>query len=85
MSADEEAKKMDRLTAERHNELHGLRFHWGQYYGFTVTSDGWSAARLDNGRVIVVASAGELSISVADDYAERPVPRPGASDKKAKP
>ena len=34
---------MDRLTAERHNELHGLRFHWGQYYGFTVTSGRWSA------------------------------------------
>ena len=44
---------MDRLTAERYNELHGLRFHWGQYYGFTMTSGRWSAARLDNRRVIV--------------------------------
>jgi roadblock/LC7 domain-containing protein len=85
MSADQEANQMDRLTAERHNELHGLRFHWGQYYGFTVTSGRWSAARLGNRRVIVAASAGELSIKVVDDHTERPVPRPGVSDEKAKP
>ena len=85
MCADEEANKMGRLTAERHNELHGWRFHRGQYYGFTVTSGSWSAARLDNGRVIVAASAGELSIKVVDDQTERPVPRPGVSDEKAKP
>lgn len=85
MSADEEANKMDWLTAERHNERHGLRFHRGQYYGFTVTSGRWSAARLDNGHMIIAASAGELSIKVADDYAERPVPRPGVTDEKAKP
>lgn len=52
-----------------------------------IHRDQWQMvrARLDNRRVIVAASAGELSIKVVDDHTERPVPRPGVSDEKAKP
>jgi len=63
------------LRAEDRAELEDLSWNWGQAYDLAVTRAGWVAKRLDNGRALVAASAGELRELIVADYAAQPVAR----------
>lgn len=74
---------MGDLSAERHNELRELQYHWSDddghdlAYLFRYEDGRWIAARADNGREVTANSPGELRTKVIDDYSECPVPRKG--------
>jgi hypothetical protein len=48
-------------------ELDELDEHWGEDYDLAVTSAGWVAKRLDNGRALVAANPGKLQTLIAAD------------------
>lgn len=60
--------------ARLHNLLRELREHWtaasGPVYLFRYDGQ-WVATHVGTGHELTAASAGELRITVADDYAER--------------
>ena len=66
------------LRAEDKAELEDLSWNWGRAYDLAVTRAGWVAKRLDNGRALVAASAGDLRDLIVADHAAEPVSREGA-------
>jgi hypothetical protein len=48
-------------------ELGKLDQLWGDEYDLAVTSAGWVAKRIDNGRALVAANPGELHTLIAAD------------------
>jgi hypothetical protein len=63
------------LCAQDSADLEDLSWNWGGAYDLAVTRAGWVAKRLDNGRALVAASAGELRELIVADYAAEPVSR----------
>jgi hypothetical protein len=59
--------------------LDDLSWHWGGAYDLAVTSSGWVAKRLDNGRALVASGPGGLREQIIADYAAEPVSREAAS------
>ena len=57
------------MSAYRQAELDELDEHWGEDYDLAVTSAGWVAKRLDNGRALVAANPGKLRTLIAADSA----------------
>lgn len=56
--------------------LSELRWHWGDAYVINhPRPDRWTAARLDDGRVLVAAGPEQLRALITRDYLARPVPR----------
>jgi hypothetical protein len=51
----------------RQAELDKLDQLWGGDYDLAVTSAGWVAKRLDNGRALVAANPGKLHMLIAAD------------------
>jgi hypothetical protein len=63
------------MTMQTQTALDDLRWHWGEAYDPAVTSAGWVAKRLDNGRALVAASPSGLRELIIGDYGAEPVPR----------
>ena len=59
--------------------LEELSWHSGGAYDLAVTSSGWVAKRLDNGRALVASGPGGLREQIIADYAAEPVSREAAS------
>jgi hypothetical protein len=61
-------------TARLHNALRDLREHWtagsGPVYQFRYEGQ-WVAKHVRTGQELTAASAEELRVTVADDYAQR--------------
>ncbi len=60
------------MGAYRQAELDELDEHWGEDYDLAVTSAGWVAKRLDNGRALVAANPGKLQTLIAADSEASP-------------
>jgi hypothetical protein len=60
------------MGAYRQAELDELDEHWGEYYDLAVTSAGWVAKRLDNGRALVASNARKLQTLIAADSGASP-------------
>jgi hypothetical protein len=63
--------------------LHDLDHHWGDGYDIAVTSSGWVAKRLDNGRALVASGPGGLRELIVADSTAEPVPRVQAAALRA--
>jgi hypothetical protein len=72
VTADPESARLDR--GRLHNILNDLRAHWtaasGPVYLFRYDGQ-WVATHVRTGQELSAASAEELRITVASDYAER--------------
>jgi hypothetical protein len=72
VTADPESARLD--PGRLHNILNDLRAHWtaasGPVYLFRYDGQ-WVATHVRTGRELSAASAEELRITVASDYAER--------------
>jgi hypothetical protein len=68
---------------DRHAALNRLDSRWGEDYDLAVTTSGWVAKRLDNGRALVADSSGKLHTLIAADHEAEPVQcgvfRPGGN------
>ena len=71
-----------KMTADR-AALHDLDQHWGEAYSIAVTSSGWVAKRLDNGRALVASGPGGLRELIVADSTAEPVPRVQAAALRA--
>jgi hypothetical protein len=72
VTADPESERLD--PARLHNLLHDLREHWTAASGpvYLFRYDGrWVATHVRTGQELTAASAEELRIAVAGDYAQR--------------
>jgi hypothetical protein len=56
------------MSAYQQAELDRLDRLWGEDYDLAVTSAGWVAKRLDNGRALVAANPGKLHTLIAADH-----------------
>ena len=65
-------RKWSMMGAYRRAELDELDEHWGEDYDLAVTSAGWVAKRLDNGRALVAANPGKLQTLIAADSEASP-------------
>lgn len=65
---------------QRGHELADLRYHWGEAYVITWQDGRFTAARMDDHRVIPAATAAGLFEALRRDYAEQPVPRTRAQE-----
>ena len=60
------------MGAYRRAELDELDENWGEDYDLAVTSAGWVAKRLDNGRSLVANSPGKFQTLIAADNSASP-------------
>jgi hypothetical protein len=66
---------METAAAARSKALRDLRWHWSEAYDIDVTGAGWTAKRLDNGRVLVAGTPRKLRSFIVADYATEAVQR----------
>jgi hypothetical protein len=65
---------------QRERDLTDLKYHWGTAYDIgweAGETGGWRARRLDNGEVLLKATAADLDFAMLKDYHAKPVPRTG--------